>query len=251
MLANLRALFGGVVDITFFRSGPESLPASQALLAIVVVLFIAVSVVMSALVSLPVADALAGAVLGSVVMLAWFRAALAIANKRERFLQTCTAIFGVNLVFQPALVPLAGALKPYFEKADPTVAPPAARSIRACWRETDWLASPSRASSHSGSRPIRMTGPADSNVEELPDVVVACVGGGSNAIGAFNAFLDEEGVQLFGVEAAGDGVDTERHAATLSKGRIGVLHGMKSYVLQTEDGQVQEAHSTTCQGGEE
>ncbi|HEX5163582.1 MAG TPA: hypothetical protein VFV88_17790 [Steroidobacteraceae bacterium] len=126
MLANLRALFGGVVDITLFRSGPESLPASQALLAIVVVLFIAVSVVMSALVSLPVADALAGAVLGSVVMLAWFRAALAIANKRERFLQTCTAIFGVNLVFQPALVPLAGALKPYFEKADPTVAPPAA-----------------------------------------------------------------------------------------------------------------------------
>ncbi|HEX6245656.1 MAG TPA: tryptophan synthase subunit beta [Polyangiales bacterium] len=81
---------------------------------------------------------------------------------------------------------------------------------------------------------------------KLPDAVVACVGGGSNAIGAFNAFLNDAGVQLIGVEAAGDGVDTERHAATLTKGRIGVLHGMKSYVLQTEDGQVQEAHSISA-----
>jgi tryptophan synthase beta chain len=81
---------------------------------------------------------------------------------------------------------------------------------------------------------------------KLPDAVVACVGGGSNAIGTFNAFLDDEGVQLIGVEAAGDGVDTGRHAATLTKGRIGVLHGMKSYVLQTEDGQVQEAHSISA-----
>jgi tryptophan synthase beta chain len=81
---------------------------------------------------------------------------------------------------------------------------------------------------------------------KLPDAVVACVGGGSNAIGTFNAFLDDASVQLIGVEAAGDGIDTERHAATLGKGRIGVLHGMKSYVLQTPDGQVQEAHSISA-----
>ena len=81
---------------------------------------------------------------------------------------------------------------------------------------------------------------------KLPDAVVACVGGGSNAIGAFAAFLDDASVELIGVEAAGEGVDTERHAATLSKGRIGVLHGMKSYVLQSEDGQVQEAHSISA-----
>jgi tryptophan synthase beta chain len=81
---------------------------------------------------------------------------------------------------------------------------------------------------------------------KLPDAVVACVGGGSNAIGAFNAFLDDAQVELIGVEAAGDGVDTERHAATLTAGRIGVLHGMKSYVLQTADGQVQEAHSISA-----
>jgi tryptophan synthase beta chain len=81
---------------------------------------------------------------------------------------------------------------------------------------------------------------------KLPDAVVACVGGGSNAIGAFAAFLGDPTVALYGVEAAGDGIDTERHAATLTKGRIGVLHGMKSYVLQSEDGQVQEAHSISA-----
>jgi tryptophan synthase beta chain len=81
---------------------------------------------------------------------------------------------------------------------------------------------------------------------KLPDAVVACVGGGSNAIGAFNAFLEDAQVELIGVEAAGEGVHTERHAATLTAGRIGVLHGMKSYVLQTEDGQVQEAHSISA-----
>ena len=81
---------------------------------------------------------------------------------------------------------------------------------------------------------------------KLPDAVVACVGGGSNAIGTFNAFLDDAGVELIGVEAAGDGLDTERHAATLTAGRVGVLHGMKSYVLQTKDGQVQEAHSISA-----
>jgi tryptophan synthase beta chain len=80
----------------------------------------------------------------------------------------------------------------------------------------------------------------------LPDVVAACVGGGSNAIGIFHAFLDDENVRLVGMEAAGDGVDTLRHAATLSMGRPGVLHGAKSYLLQDHDGQTLESHSISA-----
>jgi tryptophan synthase beta chain len=80
----------------------------------------------------------------------------------------------------------------------------------------------------------------------LPDAVIACVGGGSNAIGMFEAFLDDEGVKLYGVEAAGDGVDTERHAASIERGRPGVLHGSKTYVLQDEDGQTIESHSISA-----
>ncbi|MEX2247199.1 MAG: tryptophan synthase subunit beta [Dehalococcoidia bacterium] len=80
----------------------------------------------------------------------------------------------------------------------------------------------------------------------LPDVLVACVGGGSNAIGLFYPFLEDLSVRFVGVEAAGEGLSTERHAATLSKGRPGVLHGSKSYVLQDEWGQVQEAHSISA-----
>lgn len=81
---------------------------------------------------------------------------------------------------------------------------------------------------------------------KLPDAVAACVGGGSNAIGIFHAFLDDPGVQLWGFEAAGDGVDTPFHAATLSKGVPGVLHGAKSYMLQDEDGQTMESHSISA-----
>lgn len=80
----------------------------------------------------------------------------------------------------------------------------------------------------------------------LPDVVAACVGGGSNAIGIFHAYLDDESVRLVGMEAAGDGVDTLRHAATLSMGRPGVLHGAKSYLLQDQDGQTLESHSISA-----
>lgn len=78
-----------------------------------------------------------------------------------------------------------------------------------------------------------------------PDVVAACVGGGSNAIGIFHAFLDDP-VRLWGFEAAGDGIDTGRHAATLSEGKVGVLHGAKSYILQDEDGQTIESHSISA-----
>jgi tryptophan synthase beta chain len=80
----------------------------------------------------------------------------------------------------------------------------------------------------------------------LPDAVVACVGGGSNAIGMFDAFLDDPDVKLYGVEAAGNGVDTERHAASIERGRPGVLHGAKTYVLQDEDGQTIESHSISA-----
>ncbi|CAB4558292.1 unannotated protein [freshwater metagenome] len=79
----------------------------------------------------------------------------------------------------------------------------------------------------------------------LPDAVAACVGGGSNAIGIFHAFLDDD-VRLVGMEAAGDGVATGRHAATLSAGRPGVLHGAMSYLLQDEDGQTLESHSISA-----
>jgi tryptophan synthase beta chain len=81
---------------------------------------------------------------------------------------------------------------------------------------------------------------------KLPDAVVACVGGGSNAIGAFHHFVADEGVRLIGVEAEGEGIASGRHAATLTAGKIGVLHGMKSYVLQDAHGQVQEAHSISA-----
>ncbi|GGH35842.1 tryptophan synthase subunit beta [Microbacterium album] len=83
-------------------------------------------------------------------------------------------------------------------------------------------------------------------VGRLPDAVLACVGGGSNAIGMFDAFLDDEGVRLFGVEAAGDGVDTPRHAASIGRGRSGVLHGARTFVLQDEDGQTLESHSISA-----
>jgi tryptophan synthase beta chain len=80
----------------------------------------------------------------------------------------------------------------------------------------------------------------------LPDILLACVGGGSNAIGLFHEFVDESTVRMIGVEAAGEGVDTEKHAATLTQGRIGVLHGAMSYLLQDDDGQVIEAHSISA-----
>ncbi len=80
----------------------------------------------------------------------------------------------------------------------------------------------------------------------LPDEVVACVGGGSNAMGIFFPFLRDESVELVGVEAAGDGVKSGRHAATLVAGRVGVLHGQKSYLLQNAEGQVTETHSISA-----
>jgi tryptophan synthase beta chain len=80
----------------------------------------------------------------------------------------------------------------------------------------------------------------------LPKTVVACVGGGSNAMGAFAEFVNDDGVELIGVEAAGEGLDTDHHSASLSRGRPGVLHGSLSYLLQDENGQVHPAHSISA-----
>jgi tryptophan synthase beta chain len=80
----------------------------------------------------------------------------------------------------------------------------------------------------------------------LPDVVVACVGGGSNAMGLFHPFFEDRGVRLVGVEAAGSGIASGKHSATLVAGRPGVLHGSRSYLLQDEFGQVMETHSISA-----
>ena len=82
--------------------------------------------------------------------------------------------------------------------------------------------------------------------KRLPDLIIACVGGGSNAAGIFSAFLDDRAVKLVGVEAAGFGIQTGKHAASIGAGRIGILHGSKSYLLQDKDGQVLNAHSISA-----
>ena len=80
----------------------------------------------------------------------------------------------------------------------------------------------------------------------LPDTLVACIGGGSNAMGLFHAFLDDADVRIIAVEAAGEGIETGKHAASLSAGKAGVLHGNRTYLLQDEDGQINEAHSVSA-----
>ena len=81
---------------------------------------------------------------------------------------------------------------------------------------------------------------------KLPDAVLACVGGGSNAIGIFHPFIDDKSVRLIGLEAGGSGIETGKHAATISGGKPGVLHGTRSYVLQDENGQTVESHSISA-----
>jgi tryptophan synthase beta chain len=83
-------------------------------------------------------------------------------------------------------------------------------------------------------------------VGRLPDAAVACIGGGSNAMGLFHPFLEDEDVRLIGVEAAGHGIDTDMHAASLKGGKPGILHGNKTYLLQSEDGQIIDAHSISA-----
>jgi tryptophan synthase beta chain len=83
-------------------------------------------------------------------------------------------------------------------------------------------------------------------IERQPDAVVACIGGGSNAMGIFYPYIPFENVRLIGVEAAGDGLDTARHAASLCKGSVGVLHGNRTYILQDDNGQIIEPHSISA-----
>jgi tryptophan synthase beta chain len=80
----------------------------------------------------------------------------------------------------------------------------------------------------------------------LPDSLIACIGGGSNAMGLFHPFLDDVGIEIFGVEAAGHGLDTGMHAASIAGGRPGVLHGNRTYLLMNDDGQINEAHSISA-----
>jgi tryptophan synthase beta chain len=80
----------------------------------------------------------------------------------------------------------------------------------------------------------------------LPDSLVACIGGGSNAMGLFHPFLDDKGIEIYGVEAAGHGIPTGQHAASITGGRPGVLHGNRTYLLMNEDGQINEAHSISA-----
>ena len=88
--------------------------------------------------------------------------------------------------------------------------------------------------------------PARTRSFRLPDALIACVGGGSNAIGLFHPFLDDKTVAMVGVEAAGDGIATGRHAATLCVGKPGVLHGNRTYLLEDADGQIIETHSISA-----
>jgi len=80
----------------------------------------------------------------------------------------------------------------------------------------------------------------------LPDSLIACIGGGSNAMGLFHPFLDDRGIEIYGVEAAGHGIETGQHAASVKGGRPGVLHGNRTYLLMDDDGQIQEAHSISA-----
>jgi hypothetical protein len=124
MLANLRALFGVVVDIVLLRRGPEHLPVSQPLLIVAVLLSTIASALLGVSVGVAWAAALLMAAVASLVMLGWFRFLLGAVNKRERFLQTLTALFCISALFAPLLIPLMPPLLPYFKNPDPAQPPP-------------------------------------------------------------------------------------------------------------------------------
>ena len=129
MLANLRALFGVIVDIILLRRGPESVPASTALLVFSIALNLAVMALMISLWPKPPEGWSLQLAVGAAVTLLCFHLAFTVARKRERFTQTMTAIFGAGAVFAPALVPVLGAVLPTLENADKTVSPPFALSL--------------------------------------------------------------------------------------------------------------------------
>jgi hypothetical protein len=124
MLANLRALFGVVIDIVLLRRGPEHLPAAPALLAVVIALDLVVSAVLTGLMPNSPPTWPLQLVVGTAFLLLWFHVAFLVAQKRERFVQTMTAIFAASVLFMPVLVPLASALQPYFADAQSVKQPP-------------------------------------------------------------------------------------------------------------------------------
>jgi len=129
MLANLRILFARLIDIVLLRAGPEALPASPAVLAFTILLNATVSVLMVVLVpGVPAFNPLE-LLVSLVVPLLWFQVAFALEKKRERFLQTMTALFGVNSLFMPFITPVLVALLPYMQKQDPNTPPPAAMTL--------------------------------------------------------------------------------------------------------------------------
>jgi len=129
MLANLRLLFGRLIDIALLRAGPETLPASPGVLAFAILLNATVSVLMVVLVPGVPAFAPLELIVSIVVPLLWFQVAFMLERKRERFLQTMTALFGVNALFMPFVTPVLVAMLPYMEKPDPSTPPPAVMSL--------------------------------------------------------------------------------------------------------------------------
>jgi hypothetical protein len=143
MLANLRALFVRLIDIVLLRGGPEQLPASPSLLVILVLLNGAVSVLIASLIAALPDTTVLEFIVGSLVPLVWFYFAFTIVKKPERFVQTMIAYFGVNILFQPLVVPMLTALRPYMEKQDPSAPAPAALSLLflaiGLWVITIWV----------------------------------------------------------------------------------------------------------------
>lgn len=129
MLGNLRALFSVIGDIALLRRGPDSLPASTVLMAGAVALYLAVYALMMSMIPNAVPDWPLRLLVGTVVTLLFFDVAFRVTKKRERFVQTVTAMFGVSTLFLPALLPMSLALIPYVEKNDPNAPPPFALLI--------------------------------------------------------------------------------------------------------------------------
>jgi hypothetical protein len=131
MLVNLRALLVRLIDIVLLRGGPEQLPASSGLLAVVVALNVVVSALVNSLIPNAIDDWQTKLLVETAVGVLVLRAAFSLAKKPERFLQTATALFGTATLFMPALIPMSATLLPYIEKPDPAVPPPAALSLLA------------------------------------------------------------------------------------------------------------------------
>lgn len=124
MLANLRALFGVVVDIVLLRRGPEQLPASQVLLGVVLAVHLVVTAILTALMPHAPPTWPLQLLIGTAFLMLWFHAALSLAQKRERFVQTMTAVFATSTLFVPVLVPLASAMQPFMANPENVQPPP-------------------------------------------------------------------------------------------------------------------------------